>query len=85
MQYRKQKIDPKQFIKSYMYSMTTFFDDIFEKYEFLDWKNQKPSSFFFERCFDNYLIRIAKLNESKTLISNNFCGTIDVSQDLEND
>ena len=35
--YRKQKFDPKQFLRSYMYSMTTYIDEGFTNYDFLKW------------------------------------------------
>lgn len=41
--YRKNKVDPKEFAKSYMFSMVTYIDDVFAKYPFLNWFEHKPS------------------------------------------
>lgn len=41
--YRKNKFDNKLFIKSYLHSMTSYIDDVFGKFEFLRWNQQKPS------------------------------------------
>ena len=41
--YRKKKLNPKTFMKAYMYSMTTLIDDIFMKLPFLNWPQQRPS------------------------------------------
>lgn len=48
-----------------MYSMVICFDSIFQSHEYLNWKNTKPSAFFYDKCFDNYKIRIAKQLNSK--------------------
>lgn len=36
--YRKNKMELKHFVKSYMYSMVNYFDEIFTSHLFLNWK-----------------------------------------------
>ena len=63
--YRRQKLEPRQFMRSYMYSMTTFMDDMFTAHEFLNWNQHKPSAFFTDRVLDNYSLQTRRLTDSR--------------------
>ena len=89
--YRKQKMDLKELARSYLYSMTTYMDECFSVLDFLNWSDQKPSTFFKERVLDNYSLHTNRALDSQAFtrppsqLSNNqnvnfYSGQVEIEQ-----
>lgn len=48
-----------------MFGMVSYFDEVFEKYQFLEWELHKPSEIFADKIMESYLNRMNKAAELK--------------------